>query len=425
MKSSQVTVIEGGVTAAQGFQAAGAHVGLKRKRKDLSLVYSQTPCDFGAVFTTNVAKGAPIIWNQQVVAAGQKLHAIVTNSGNANACTGAPGIVHAQQMAHAVADCLGVNAHQVLVASTGIIGIPLPIDTVLKGIKTTAKLLAEELQMGTAAAEAIMTTDSFVKQMAVQFEIGGKLVTLGAMAKGSGMVHPNMATMLSFITTDLAISSEMLQKALAGSVDSTYNMISVDGDTSTNDMVAILANGLAGNDKIVEENDDYATFVAILNLVNQVLAKHIASDGEGATKLVEVVVNGAKSLSDARKLARAVVSSNLVKTAFYAQDANWGRIIAALGGCGADFDPTKLSVQMYAGGYEVALLLDGIPCWIEERECFDVLVEQEIKVVIDLCDGEFNAAAWGCDLTPDYIRLNGSYRSAHVVGLTMSKEGVA
>lgn len=418
-------VIQGGVTAAKGFAAAGAHVGLRRKRKDLALLVSQEPCHFAAVFTTSTAKGAPILWNQEVVERGGKVQAVVVNSANANSCTGYPGFLHARQMAETTASCLGLAAHDVLVASTGIIGMPLPIEQVKAGIKQTAPLLGISLENGSNAAEAITTTDSFIKQMAVQFEIGGSVVTMGAMAKGSGMVHPNMATMLSFITTDLAIAPALLRKALKESVDSTYNMISVDGDTSTNDMVVILSNGLARNETICQEGAEYELFVAVLNHINTTLAKYIASDGEGATKLIEVTVHGAETVEAARKLARHVVASNLVKTAFFAQDPNWGRIIAAMGSSCVPFNPETLDVTMGGGGAEVGLLLDGTPFWLDEDECMSVLKSDEIAVEIDLNMGDCSATSWGCDLGYEYIRKNGNYRATYKAEFAAAKEGAA
>lgn len=424
-------IIQGGVTSPKGFKAAGAHVGLRRKRKDLALLLSETPCDYSAVFTTNTAKGAPILWNKEVVASGKKVRALVVNSGNANSCTGYPGLVHAKQMAETTATCFSLEPHEVLVASTGIIGVPLQIDKVKAGIRTVASILTASQESGTMAAEAITTTDNFIKQMALQFEVDGTMVTMGAMAKGSGMVHPNMATMLSFITTDLAIAPHLLEKAFKGSVSKTYNMISIDGDTSTNDMSAILANGMAGNAAITEENADYELFVSALHYMNTYLAKQIARDGEGASKLIEVTVCGATTQEDADKLARIVVSSNLVKTAFFAQDANWGRIVAAMGSSGLAFDENKLNLYMSgtAGDgeeLEVCLLLDGTPYWTDDSICKAVLSENEIKVKIELNMGEYSATSWGCDLTYEYIRKNGNYKNAYVADLAANaKEGVA
>lgn len=419
-----INTIQGGVTAPAGFKAAGTHVGIKRKRKDLALLCSDQACDYAAVFTTSTAKGAPILWNQQVKQESKKIKGIVINSGNANACTGFPGLLHAKQMAETTAAMLGVSPLEVMVASTGIIGVPLPIHKVKAGIRNIGESLAADLDSGTSAAEAIVTTDSFVKQMAVQIEIGGCMVTLGAMSKGSGMVHPNMATMLGFLTTDLNITGELLQKALSESVDETYNMISVDGATSTNDMVLLMANGAAGNTCIADSSDPgYATFVEALSFVNETMAKQIAGDGEGATKLLEVQVKGAENLADARKLARAVVSSNLVKTMLFAEDVNWGRFVAAMGSTGVQFDLDKLCISVNGGEGDVCLLMDGTPYWTAEEDCAIALSSPQISLMVELNSGNFDATAWGCDLTYDYVRITGSYTKRGAVPIKV--EGVA
>lgn len=426
-----ISAIKGGVTAASGFKAAGEHVGLKRKRKDLAILMSDHPCHYAGTFTTSTAKAAPVLWNKEILEKGSPVRALVVNSGNANSCTGAQGFVHTRQMAEAVAEHTGCQPREVLVASTGIIGVPLPIDDVASGIAMVAPLLGYSKEHGSSAAEAIMTTDSFIKEAALQFEIDGKLITMGAMAKGSGMLHPNMATMLSFITTDLSISPALLQKALSNSVCGTYNMISVDADTSTNDMVAILANGSAGNQTIESENDDYCLFVAALNELNEHLAKSIASDGEGATKLIEVEVKGAATLEDARTLARAVVSSNLVKTAFFASDPNWGRIVAAMGATGIGFDTGVLSIEIAGAGLSSYLLKDGNPCWIEEGKAACILAAPVVKTTVFMGGASpdnqdyHDARAWGCDLTHEYIQLTSRYRSSHVVAIPAKSEVVA
>ncbi len=405
--------ISGGVTVPQGFCAAGAHVGLKRKRKDLAILMATVPCAVAAVFTTNVVKGAPVIWSQKALDSNKLARAIVVNSGHANSCTGDEGIKHTEQMAAATAEAIGCDPEQVIVASTGWIGVPLPIDIVLAGIPVVYGQLDSSTEGGTACAEAIKTTDSFTKEIAFQITVGGKAVKIGAMAKGSGMVHPNMATMLSFITTDVNIDQSLLQAALKESVPSTYNMISVDGDTSTNDMCVVMASGLAGNAMLVDETDpDYIVFKDALHRVNELMAKSIARDGEGATKFLEVSVLGSENQEDARKLAKTVVSSSLVKTALFGQDANWGRIIAALGRGGVQFDPTKLSIRFESSAGQIALMNSGIPMPFEPFEAKRVLSETDIRICIDLMAGVSEACAWGCDLSMEYVRLNGSYGAA-------------
>jgi glutamate N-acetyltransferase / amino-acid N-acetyltransferase len=416
--SKAIYIIEGGVTSPAGFSAAGVHVGLRRKRRDLALLVSETDADCAAVFTTNVIKGAPIIWNREVLKKGSKIKAVVVNSAYANSGTGVPGLCHAREMAETTADCLNVESGQVLVASTGLIGVHLPIDTVKAGIKTTATYLGSNPENGTHAAEAITTTDTFIKQMAVQLEIDGKIVTLGAMAKGSGMVHPNMATTLGFLTTDLAIDASLLQKALSATIVDTFNMISVDGDTSTNDMVVIMANGLAGNAAITAEDENYNLFVQALHMVLMDMAKSVARDGEGSTKLIQVKLSGAETVEDARKLAKSVVASNLVKAAVFAEDANWGRIVAALGSAGVEFEYENLSIMMSSPddeNGELPLLVDGMPYWLDESLCREVLAAKEVTFRIIVGKGSAEAIAFGCDLTYDYIRKNGNYRAGQML----------
>lgn len=422
-----IHVIEGGITAPKGFAAAGAHVGLRRKRRDLALIVSEKPAGCAAVFTTNAIKGAPILWNKEVLSGTDHVRAIVVNSAYANSGTGQPGFGHAKQMALTTANCLGLSPDQVLVASTGIIGIHLPIDVVTAGIASTAPQLACTMESGTDAAEAITTTDTFIKQMAVQFDVNGTAVIVGAMAKGSGMVHPNMATTLGFLTTDLAIAPALLKKALSTVIVDTFNMISVDGDTSTNDMVVLLANGLAGNPVIEEENEQYELFVHVLQRMLTQLAKSVARDGEGASKLIEVIVSGPDSMEDARKCARAVVASTLVKAAVFAEDANWGRIVAALGKAGVAIDYEKLSISMFGNGLHVPLLLDGMPYWVDESMCRAALQSDEVRFVICAGDSQHQATAWGCDLTYEYIRKNGNYRAGQLTGKVglVQEEGVA
>lgn len=395
----------------KGFQAAGEHVGLKKKRKDLALLVSEVPAEFAVALTTNVVKAAPILWNQYLDNAAGKVKAIVVNSGNANSCTGVAGVEHTKRMAEKTAACINASAEQVLVASTGVIGVPLPIDKVEAGIEMLAPKLASTADAGLNATHAIMTTDQFAKYCHVQLEIDGKNVILTGIAKGSGMIHPNMATMLSFLLTDANISKNLLKKALLDSVKTTYNMISVDGDTSTNDMVAILANAQAGHAEICEGSPEWETFVSALEAVNTFLAKCIARDGEGATKLLTVTVKGSKNVEEAQKLSKSVVSSNLVKTAMFGQDANWGRIVAALGYGGVKFDPAKVSVELASEAGRLALLHSGEPCSFSESFALEVMKRKDIEVLIDLHDGLSKATAWGCDLTYDYVRINGAYRT--------------
>jgi glutamate N-acetyltransferase/amino-acid N-acetyltransferase len=395
----------------KGFQAAGAHVGIKRRRKDLALLWSDAPANVAAAFTTNVAKAAPIIWNQRVMNERKMMRGVAINSGNANACTGEDGLVHTEMMAETYAACKQVTPSEILIASTGVIGVPLPIDRIKEGIKATCSQLSSEAQAGRAAAEAILTTDSYVKEIALCVEIGGKTVTIGGMAKGSGMIHPNMATMLAFVTTDVNISPDLLDEALNKSIAETYNMISVDGDTSTNDMVAVLANGLAENGRIVEKDGDYERFFKALNQVNLYLAKAIVNDGEGATKFIEVMVKGTKTLEDAQKLSRSVVSSNLVKTALFGQEPNWGWILAAMGYGGVPFDPNRVTIKFQSNAGKASLVECGQPTSIDPAFASQVLKEREIQILIEVDEGECMATAWGCDLSYEYVRINGANRS--------------
>lgn len=401
----------GGVTSPKGFMAAGAHIGVKRKRKDLSLVWSDVPAHVAAAFTTNVMRAAPILWNEKVVAGGKPVRGIVVNSGNANACTGELGMINAEAMAATYADCMGVSKEEIIIASTGVIGVQLPIQLIKQGIESTCQDLDCSAEAGLSAAQAIMTTDTYVKQTSLTFEVDGKKVTIGAMAKGSGMIHPNMATMLSFLTTDLNISPALLTKALKESSAETYNMISVDGDTSTNDMVAILANGKAGNKLIESEGSDYLTFCQALKTINTDLAKAIVRDGEGATKFLQVEVKHADSIAEARKLARSIVSSSLVKTAFFGEDANWGRIICAMGYSGVSFKPETVSIAIESAAGRLELMQEGEPVVVNEILGKAVLAEKDIIIHIDMKEGLSEATAWGCDLSYEYVRINGSYRT--------------
>ena len=405
-------IIKGGVTAAEGFQAAAAAAGIKYQgRSDMAMVYSEKPCKAAGTFTTNVVKAAPVKWDQEIVYHQPKAQAIVCNSGIANACTGEEGLGCCKETAEAAAKILGIPAESVLVASTGVIGMQLPIQKLTDGVKAMAPVLSGSLEAGNLAAKAIMTTDTVEKEAAVQVEIGGKTVTVGGMCKGSGMIHPNMCTMLGFVTTDVNISKELLLEALRQDVQDTYNMVSVDGDTSTNDTVLLLANGMAGNPEITEKNKDYQTFCEALNYVNTTLAKKIAGDGEGATALFEVKVIGAKSKEQAVVLSKSVVTSSLTKAAIYGHDANWGRILCAMGYSGADFDPEKVDLYFESRAGKIKIIENGVSTGYSEAEASRILSEDEVTAIADIKMGDCTATAWGCDLTYDYVKINADYRS--------------
>lgn len=405
-------IINGGVTAAKGYQAASVAAGIKyQDRKDMALIYSEVPCTVAGTFTRNIVKAAPVRWDQEVVKNSKGVQAIIVNSGIANACTGEMGMENNKAMAEAVAEKLNLTADMVLTASTGVIGKQLNMEPVFNGINQLVGTLATTIEAGTLAAEAIMTTDTCKKELAVQFEIDGKTVTVGGMSKGSGMIHPNMGTMLAFLTSDVAISKELLQEALYEDVQSTYNMISIDGDTSTNDSCFLLANGLAGNTVITTKDDNYYRFVEVLNVVNTTLAKQMAGDGEGATKLLEVKVVNAVSKTEAVNLSKSVATSSLVKTAVYGNDANWGRILCALGYAGVDFNPEKVDLYIESVDGKIKLAEDGIEADYSEEYATKILSGKEVCVIIDMKMGEAMATAWGCDLTYDYIKINADYRS--------------
>lgn len=405
-------VIDGGVTAAKGYQAASVAAGIKyQNRKDMALIYSEVPCVSAGTFTRNVVKAAPVRWDQEVIKNSNGVQAIIANSGIANACTGEMGMENNKAMAEAVAEKLNLTADMVLTASTGVIGKQLNMEPVFYGINQLVEALSTTIEAGTLAAEAIMTTDTCKKEVAVQFEIEGKTVTVGAMSKGSGMIHPNMGTMLAFLTTDVAISKELLQEALYEDVQSTYNMISIDGDTSTNDSCFLLANGMAGNTAITTKDDNYYRFVEALNVVNTTLAKLMASDGEGATKLLEVKVVNAESKTEAVTLSKSVITSNLVKTAVYGNDANWGRILCALGYAGVDFDHEKVDLYIESADGKLKLVEDGMETEYSEDFATKILSGKEVCAIIDMKRGKAMATAWGCDLTYDYIKINADYRS--------------
>lgn len=404
--------VKGGVTAAKGYEAAATAAGIKYKdRTDMAMVYSQVPCVAAGTFTKNVVKAAPVKWDQQVVKSGAKAQAVIVNSGIANACTGAEGFGYCKDTAAAAAKALDIPAEGVLIGSTGVIGKQIPIDRLVAGIEALAGKKNGSLENGTEAARAIMTTDTCEKELAVQIEAGGKTVTVGGMAKGSGMIHPNMCTMLAFLTTDAVISKETLQKALSEDVDDTYNMISVDGDTSTNDTVLLLANGLAENEEILYGSEDYKKFAEALHTINEYLAKKIAGDGEGATALFEVKAIGCESTEQAKILAKSIVCSNLTKTAIAGHDANWGRILCAMGYSGAQFDPEKVDLFFESRAGKIQIIEDGTAVNYSEEEATRILSEAEVTAIADVKMGDCQATAWGCDLTHGYIEINADYRS--------------
>lgn len=404
--------IEGGVTAAKGFEAAHAAAGLKYKdRTDMALIYSQVPCVTAGTFTTNVVKAAPVKWDQQVVKSGKKSQAVIVNSGIANACTGAEGFGYCKDTADKAGKVLGIDPEGVLIGSTGVIGKQMPIEKLKAGIEALAPKKASTLEAGTEAAKAIMTTDTKEKEIAVTIQVKDTTVTIGGMAKGSGMIHPNMCTMLSFITTDAVITKEALQSALSEDVPDTYNMISVDGDTSTNDTVLLLANGLAENEEITCGTPEYEKFKAALHVINEYLAKKIAGDGEGATALFEAKVIGAESKEQAKVLAKAIVCSNLTKTAIAGHDANWGRILCAMGYSGAQFDPEKVDLFFESQAGKIQIIENGTAVDYSEEEATKILSEPEVTAIADVKMGQESASAWGCDLTHGYIEINADYRS--------------
>jgi glutamate N-acetyltransferase/amino-acid N-acetyltransferase len=404
--------ITGGVTAAKGFQAASTAAGIKYKdRKDMAMIYSEVPCKAAGTFTTNIVKAAPVKWDHNVVYNSKAAQAVVINAGIANACTGEEGMGYCRQTAEKVEKVLGIAADEVLVASTGVIGMQLPIDRICNGIDAMVPLLKGDTGSGTEASKAIMTTDTKNKEVAVTIEIGGKTVTIGGMCKGSGMIHPNMCTMLSFVTTDAAISKELLQEALSADVQDTYNMISVDGDTSTNDTCLLLANGLAENPEITEKNADYDEFCKALNFVNETLAKKMAGDGEGATALFEVKIIGAESKEQAKVLSKSVITSSLTKAAIYGHDANWGRILCAMGYSGAAFDPEKVDLFFESAAGKMQIIKNGVAVDYSEEEATRILSEPAVTAIADVKMGDAAATAWGCDLTYDYVKINADYRS--------------
>ena len=407
-----MNIINGGVTAAKGFEAASAAAGIKYQgRTDMALVYSQKPCEAAGTFTTNVVKAAPVKWDKKVVESSVKPQVIVINSGIANACTGEAGMECCKEVAKEAAKVLETETESVLIGSTGVIGMQLPVEKMKAGVHLLAEEKAAGQEMGNLAAKAIMTTDTKEKEAAVTIEIDGKTVTIGGMAKGSGMIHPNMCTMLAFITTDAVISKEALQAALSSDVEETYNMISVDGDTSTNDTVLLLANQMAGNKEIQKGTKEFEIFKEALHEVNTTLAKKIAGDGEGATALLEVIVQGAETKDQAKTLAKSVICSNLTKTAVAGHDANWGRILCAMGYAGVEFDPEKTDLFIKSSAGELKLVENGMALDYSEEKATEILSQPEVSIMADIKLGRENAIAWGCDLTHGYIDINADYRS--------------
>jgi glutamate N-acetyltransferase/amino-acid N-acetyltransferase len=404
--------IEGGVTAAKGFQAAGVEAGIKyQNRKDMALIYSTAPCTVAGTFTSNVVKAAPVMWDKDIVDNSPYAQAVVVNSGIANACTGKQGLGCCKAEAECAGELLNIPANAVLVASTGVIGMQIPVDKITAGIKKLAEAKAEGIDAGLDAAKAIMTTDTVHKQIAVETVIGGKTVRLGGMCKGSGMIHPNMCTMLGFVTSDVKISKEMLTKAVKADVTDSFNMISVDGDTSTNDTLLVMANGLADNAEINEEGEDFDTFCEALHFITTYLAKKMAGDGEGATALFECRVINADTKENARTLAKSVICSSLTKAAIFGHDANWGRILCALGYSGAQFDPENVDLYFESKSGKIHIFGAGVACDYSEEEATKLLSDKEVTALVDMHMGCEEATAWGCDLSYDYVKINADYRS--------------
>ena len=402
-------LITGGVCAAKGFKANGVHCGIRKNhtKKDLALIVSDVPATAAAVYTTNLVKGAPLTVTKNNISNGIA-QAVICNSGNANTCNW-NGIQIAEDMCALVEKSTGIAASDVVVASTGVIGQVLDITPIADHMDELTAGLSYEGSLN--AAQAIMTTDTISKEIAVEFTVGGKVCRMGGIAKGSGMIHPNMATMLVFITTDCAISAGMLQKALSHDITNTFNMLSIDGDTSTNDMVTVLANGMAGNEEITCEGDDFNTFMKALNTLTIHLCRTIAGDGEGATKLLECTVSGADTLETAKTAAKSVICSSLLKAAMFGADANWGRVLCAIGYSGANVDITKIDVSFRSAKGEIMVCKDGSGVPFSEEIAKEILLEKEIDILITAGDGPFSASAWGCDLTYDYVKINGDYRT--------------
>ena len=407
-----ITKINGGVTAPKGFLASGLNAGIKNQtKKDMAMVFSSTPCAAAGVFTTNLVKAAPVKWDKEIVTTSPYVQAVVVNSGIANACTGAEGLGYCADTAAEAAAALNIPKTAVLVASTGVIGKQLPIDKIKSGVTALSKVLGSSREDAKLAAEAIMTTDTKSKEVACTLELGGKQVTVAGMCKGSGMIHPNMCTMLCFVTTDAAISHELLQKALSEDVVDTFNMISVDGDTSTNDTVLVMANGQAENTPITKEGEDYKTFCEALHFIMLELSKKIAGDGEGCTCLFEATVIGAKDKNQARTIAKSVVCSSLTKAAVFGHDANWGRILCAMGYSGAQFDPEVVDIWLESKAGTIKIVENGIATDYSEETATKILSEEEVIAKMEIKEGNETATAFGCDLTYEYVKINGDYRS--------------
>lgn len=407
-----ITKINGGVTAPKGFLASGLNAGIKNQtKKDMAMVFSSTPCAAAGVFTTNLVKAAPVKWDKEIVTTSPYVQAVVVNSGIANACTGAEGLGYCADTAAEAAAALNIPKTAVLVASTGVIGKQLPIDKIKSGVTALSKVLGSSREDAKLAAEAIMTTDTKSKEIACTLELDGKQVTVAGMCKGSGMIHPNMCTMLCFVTTDVAISHELLQKALSEDVVDTFNMISVDGDTSTNDTVLVMANGQAENTPITKEREDYNTFCEALHFIMLELSKKIAGDGEGCTCLFEATVIGAKDKNQARTIAKSVVCSSLTKAAIFGHDANWGRILCAMGYSGAQFDPEVVDIWLESKAGTIKIVENGIATDYSEETATKILSEEEVIAKMDIKEGNETATAFGCDLTYEYVKINGDYRS--------------
>lgn len=407
-----ITKINGGVTAPKGFWASGLNAGIKNQtKKDMAMVFSSTPCAAAGVFTSNLVKAAPVKWDKEIVTTSPYVQAVVVNSGIANACTGAEGLGYCADTAAEAASALNIPKTAVLVASTGVIGKQLPIDKIKSGVTALSKVLGSSREDAKLAAEAIMTTDTKSKEVACTLELGGKQVTVAGMCKGSGMIHPNMCTMLCFVTTDVAISHELLQKALSEDVVDTFNMISVDGDTSTNDTVLVMANGQAENTPITKEGEDYKTFCEALHFIMLELSKKIAGDGEGCTCLFEATVIGAKDKNQARTIAKSVVCSSLTKAAVFGHDANWGRILCAMGYSGAQFDPEVVDIWLESKAGTIKIVENGIATDYSEETATKILSEEEVIAKMDIKEGNETATAFGCDLTYEYVKINGDYRS--------------
>ena len=409
---SNLKKIDGGVTAAIGFEAAGVNASIKyMNRDDMALVFSEKPCVAAGVFTSNVVKAAPVVWDRYLIDHYEKMHAVVVNAGIANACTGETGLEYCRITAETTATLLGVDSNSVAVASTGVIGMQLPIDKIIAGVGLLKKAKGDTIGHGHRAARSIMTTDTKPKEIAFQFEVGGKVATIGGMCKGSGMIHPNMCTMLCFITTDVAISKSLLAEALRMDVEDTFNMVSVDGDTSTNDTVLVMANGEAGNNLIDKKGADYEAFYQALHAVMEGISKMIAGDGEGCTCLFECKVKHADTKENARKLAKSVITSNLTKAAIFGHDANWGRILCALGYSGISFNPENVDIFFESKAGKLKIVENGVGTDYSEEKATEILSQEYVTAICDMKDGDASATAWGCDLTYEYVKINGDYRS--------------